>query len=368
MKGEIYKKDSMIDLKYLKLILAIDKNGSLKKASTQLNLTQSALSHQLKKIEDYLGIAIFNRSGNQLLITEAGKELKEKGGLILNDLNVLELRILEIKQNHLKRYIHGYSESEAQRLKDQAKSIEEFLHYDSLWEIGSTILEVGCGVGAQTEIIAQKNKGCRFNSIDISKESIKKAQSRIKELGISNVKFQTCDVYDLNPKEAERYDHVFVCFILEHVSEPEKMLQHIYNLIKPGGSISIIEGDHGSTLFFPENNYTRKVINAQIELQRKKGGNANIGRQIYPLLQSSGYSMIEVSPRQIYVDNNKKALIKGFIENTFTAMMKGIAEDVIHEGLISKSDFELGIKGLMRTTNKDGIFSYTFFKGHGIKK
>ena len=358
----------MIDSKYLKLILAIDKNGSLKKASTELNLTQSALSHQLKNIENYLGIALFNRIGNQLYITEAGKEVKEKGELILNELHTLELRILEIKENHLNRYIHGYSESEAQRLKDQAKSIEEYLHYDTIWEKGSRILEVGCGVGAQTEIIAQKNKECKIDSIDISKESIIKAKRRIKELGISNVKFQIGDVHGLNLKGEERYDHVFVCFVLEHISNPKKMLKHISSLIKPGGSITIIEGDHGSTFFYPENDYARKVINSQVELQRKKGGNANIGREIYPLLQDAGYEMIEVSPRQIYVDNSKKELIDGFIKNTFTAMMKGIVEDVIQEGLISKSDFELGIKGLLRTTKNDGVFSYTFFKGKGIKK
>lgn len=261
-----------------------------------------------------------------------------------------------------------YSESEAQRLKDQAKSIEEYLHYDTIWEKESKILEVGCGVGAQTEIIAQKNTDCKIDSIDISKESIIKARRRIKELGISNVKFQISDVNELNLKEEERYDHVFVCFVLEHISNPKKMLKHINTLIKPGGSITIIEGDHGSTFFYPENNYARKVINSQVELQRKKGGNANIGREIYPLLQEAGYKMIEVSPRQIYVDNSKKELINGFIENTFTAMMKGIVEDVIYEGLLSKSDFELGIKGLLRTTKEDGVFSYTFFKGKGIKE
>jgi len=59
----------MIDLKYFKLVIAISENGSLKKASSELNLTQSALSHQLKNIEEKLEISLFHRKGNRLYIT-----------------------------------------------------------------------------------------------------------------------------------------------------------------------------------------------------------------------------------------------------------------------------------------------------------
>ena len=145
------------------------------------------------------------------------------------------------------------------------------------------------------------------------------------------------------------------------------MLVHILSLIKPGGTLTVIEGDHGSTYFHPEDKYARKVINAQVQIQSDKGGNANIGRQIYPLLKSSGYQKIEVSPRQIYVDSSRAKLVNGFTRNTFTAMIQGIAQDLITDGLLTKAEYELGIKGLLRTTEDDGVFSYTFFKGKGIK-
>ena len=51
----------------------------------------------------------------------------------------------------MNQYVHGYSEREAQRLNDQANTIAELLHYDSVWPAGSMILEAGCGVGAQTQ-------------------------------------------------------------------------------------------------------------------------------------------------------------------------------------------------------------------------
>ena len=45
----------------------------------------------------------------------------------------------------MNKYIHGYSDDEANRLHDQADSLADLLHYDSVWEEGSIILEAGCG-------------------------------------------------------------------------------------------------------------------------------------------------------------------------------------------------------------------------------
>ena len=72
----------------------------------------------------------------------------------------------------MNQYVHGYSQREAQRLNDQANSIAALLHYDSVWPVGSMILEAGCGVGAQTKIVAPKNNQSQFISIDISSASI----------------------------------------------------------------------------------------------------------------------------------------------------------------------------------------------------
>jgi hypothetical protein len=58
--------------------------------------------------------------------------------------------------------------------------------------------------------------------------------------------------------------------------------------------------------------------------------------------------------------------VDGFIKNTFTAMIQGMAEDLIQEELVSHSVYESGVKGLLRTAQKDGVFSYTFFKGKAV--
>jgi len=358
----------MIERKHINLILAIDRTGSLNKASKELNLTQSALSHQLKNLERHLGLNIFHRRANKLFFTEAGHELRERAEKISKDIDELEHKLIEIKEAAHSRYVHGYSEREAQRLMDQASTVSEYLHFDSIWDKGSKILEIGCGVGAQTEIIASKNPESKITSIDTSSGSIEKAKSKMRDLGVKNVEFVVKDIRDFQVEGNDVYDHAFICFVLEHVSDPLSILEKVKRLIRPGGTITIIEGDHGSTLFHPESLFSRKLIMGQIKLQSKRGGNANIGRELFPLLSKAGYVEIEVSPRQVYVDKSKPNLVEGFIKNTFTAMIQGMSEEMISEGILNREEVAKGIKGLLRTTEKDGVFSYTFFKAKAKMK
>lgn len=66
-----------------------------------------------------------------------------------------------------RKYVHGYDSREGVRLIDQATTLAEILHYDSVYPAGSHVLEAGCGVGAQTVILARSNPKARFTSIDI---------------------------------------------------------------------------------------------------------------------------------------------------------------------------------------------------------
>jgi len=258
-------------------------------------------------------------------------------------------------------YVHGYTERESARLEDQANCLNELLHADSLFPKGSTILEAGCGVGAQTKIIAPKNPDSKFVSIDISPESIVQADALIKSLHIQNVEFQTGDIFDLHFPE-ESFDHVFVCFVLEHLPQPLDALLKLKKVLKKGGTLTLIEGDHGSTFFYPESTTAQAAINTQVRLQSENGGNANIGRQLYPLLLRSGLKKCCVSPRMVYVDSSKPDFVEGFIKNTFTAMIEGIKEKVDKKDAAS---FDQGVRDLYRTAQADGVFCYTFFKGIG---
>ncbi|WP_074409886.1 MULTISPECIES: methyltransferase domain-containing protein [Aquimarina] len=355
-----------IEIRHLKLIDTVAEVGTLKNAAEKLFLTQSALSHQLKELESRLGTQIFYRVNNQLVFTTSGKELRDASKEILERLKLAENNIQEINQDHMKNYIHGYSQEETTRLNDQANSIAELLHWDSKWKKGSLILEAGCGVGAQTKIIAKNNLDSTFVSVDLSTASLEKAEASIKEHDIKNVEFKVADLLHL-PFKDDHFDHIFVCFVLEHIPHPKEAMQELKRVLKPGGTLMIIEGDHGSTYFYPDSLSAQKLVQAQVTLQQQKGGNANIGRALYPLLLDSGFKNITISPRQVYVDDSKPELLDGFIKNTFTAMVKGVTEEALAKKIISKEEINRGINDLYKTAEGGGTFCYTFFKGIAIK-
>ncbi len=263
-------------------------------------------------------------------------------------------------------YVHGYDTRESIRLQDQASTLVELLHSDTSYPEGSRVLEAGCGVGAQTITLARNSPTASIISVDISEASIAEAEKRVAAAGLTNVEFRQADIFSL-PFESDSFDHIFVCFVLEHLSRPVEALRILKDLIKPGGTITVIEGDHGSAYFYPESEAAHKAIQCQVELQRRAGGNALIGRELYPLLHEAGYRPVRVSPRMVYVDSSRPELVEGFTRNTFTAMIEGVRESAIQAGIIEQHVFEKGIEDLYRTTEPDGVFCYTFFKAFGEK-
>ncbi|MBZ0293135.1 MAG: methyltransferase domain-containing protein [Anaerolineae bacterium] len=263
-------------------------------------------------------------------------------------------------------YVHGYDPRENIRLQDQASTLVDLLHSDTAYPAGSNVLEAGCGVGAQTITLARNSPNAYITSIDISQRSVEEAEKRLQESGYTNVSFQQGDIFNLT-FAPESFDHIFVCFVLEHLARPLEALNSLRGLLKVGGTITVIEGDHGSTYFYPDNDAAHQVIQCQIELQKQAGGNANIGREVYPLLSAAGFRSIKVSPRMVYVDASKPMLVEGFTKNTFTAMIEGVRTASINAGLLDESTFDEGVKGLYRTTEADGVFCYTFFKGTAVR-
>ncbi|MGD0703181.1 MAG: methyltransferase [Trebonia sp.] len=264
------------------------------------------------------------------------------------------------------RYVHGYRSVENARLHDQAGTLSELLHADTGFLAGSAVLEVGCGVGAQTVTVAERSPGAALTAIDLSAESLAAARKRTRDAGLPDVAFAQADIYTLprpdGPLAAATFDHVFVCFVLEHLSRPAEALQRLRAMLKPGGTITIIEGDHGSAYFHPDGPAARDAIACQVALQRNAGGDALIGRRLHPLLTEAGFRDVTVSPRMVYVDGSHPELADGFIRKTFTAMIEGIREPALAAGLIAPDRFDEGIRGLLRTAEPDGVFCYTFFK------
>lgn len=263
-------------------------------------------------------------------------------------------------------YVHGYSDRERARLVDQATTLAELLHHDTRYPPGASVLEAGCGVGAQTVTLARNSPAARFTCVDLSPRSLDAARARAHAASLENVTFQQADILQL-PFPEESFDHVFVCFVLEHLPRPRQVLAHLRSRLKPSGTLTVIEGDHGSTFFHPDDANARRAIDCLVALQARAGGNALVGRQLFPLLAQAGLRQVKVSPRMVYVDSSRPEWVEGFTRNTFTAMVEGVRQQALAAGLVDAETWARGIAGLRRAAEPDGVFCYTFFKGVGAR-
>ncbi|NDU80327.1 MAG: LysR family transcriptional regulator, partial [Ferrovum sp.] len=88
----------MLEKIHLLIILEVERQGSLTAAANKLCLTQSALSHSVKKLEQQLGALIWSREGRSLRLTQMGQYLLTVANRILPQLNQAEKRILQFAQ------------------------------------------------------------------------------------------------------------------------------------------------------------------------------------------------------------------------------------------------------------------------------
>jgi ubiquinone/menaquinone biosynthesis C-methylase UbiE len=261
-----------------------------------------------------------------------------------------------------REYVHGYSDREAERLADQAGTLSSLLHHGTAYAAGSRVLECGCGTGAQTVLLSGSSPDARIVSVDISGDSVGLARTRVRGGGHRNAAFGVADLFAL-PFARGTFDHVFVCFVLEHLREPVRALRCLRQVLRPHGSITVVEGDHGSWYCHPQTPEATRTVQCLIESQARMGGDSQIGRRLYPLLVEAGFREVQVSPKMVYVDSSRPELVEGFSKRTFIAMVEGVREEALSLGLIDEHAWEKGIRDLYRATAADGTFCYTFFKG-----
>jgi len=156
-------------------------------------------------------------------------------------------------------YVHGYEARENIRLQDQASTLVDLLHFDTCYPAGSRVLEAGCGVGAQTVTIARSSPAASITFIDISQSALDEAAKKDKAAGVKNVQFRQADIFDL-PFGPYSFDHIFFCFVLEHLSHPVKALQALKSCLKISGTLTVIEGNHGSAYFYPDSEEAHEAI------------------------------------------------------------------------------------------------------------
>ena len=137
----------------------------------------------------------------------------------------------------------------------------------------------------------QMNLSCRKRDVSSQgfmnvtfHQSLRAAKERVSSQGFMNVTFHQSDIFHM-PYDDNSFDHLFLCFVLEHLPNPIEALLCLRRVLKPGGTITVIEGDHGSTYFHPERPGARKTIQCLVDIQAEMGGNSLDRKTALPIIK-----------------------------------------------------------------------------------
>jgi ubiquinone/menaquinone biosynthesis C-methylase UbiE len=258
-------------------------------------------------------------------------------------------------------YLHGFTEDERTRLRRQARFLEHRIHDRLPFRRSKDLVEIGCGVGAQTEILLRHFPDLHVTGIDRSESNLEAARSHLSGLqwAEGRYSFVLADAGSLEI-EADRFDSAFLCWILEHVGDPALILSETRRVLRPGSPIVVTEVQNASFFLDPYSPNTLGYWMAFNDHQLEIGGDPFVGAKLGNLLQAVGYRDITTEVRTIHLDNRAPGERAEFIAYWTELLLSG-APGLEKAGKVSTEVVE-GMKRELAQVAHDpnSVFFYSF--------
>lgn len=258
-------------------------------------------------------------------------------------------------------YLHGFSREEEQRLRRQARIVEHRIHGSLPYRRARNLLEVGGGVGAQTEILLRTFPDLHVTSVDASDENVAAARAYLDGMGWLTGRYDVTkgDAHALD-FESNGFDAAFLCWILEHVRDPARVLSEVRRCLRPGSPIVVNEVQNATFFISPYSPQTLRYWAAFNDHQFELGGDPFVGAKLGNLLQRVGYTAIETDVRTVHLDNRQPAERAEFLEFWTDLLLSG-CEGLIDAGKVDTEVVE-GMTYELREVARDpdAVFYYSF--------
>ncbi|MFD2034430.1 class I SAM-dependent methyltransferase [Belliella marina] len=260
------------------------------------------------------------------------------------------------------KYIHGYQEIEQERLRHQARVIEKPIYDYIDFSEQRELLEIGSGVGAQTEILLKKFPHLKITGVEYEAKQIEKAEKNLNLSGYTapQVRFIQQDARKLVLDR--KFDSAFICWVLEHISDPIQVLKSMKPHLLPNAKVVITEVFNATFYTYPSipaiMDYWRIYNDYQVQI----GGDPQVGAKLGDLLEASGYTNISLRSGGFHLDS-RHFEDKKTVFNYWKNLMSSGAPMLLEEGLINEAQIHAMQNAMDELTAKeDSIFYYRFIQ------
>ena len=261
-------------------------------------------------------------------------------------------------------YLHGFSGTEQQRLMTQARLLESSIFGQIDYGGARRLLEVGSGVGAQTEILLRRFPELHVTGVDLSETQLATARENLARTPWCSDRYtlQQADAGEL-PFEARSFDAAFLCWVLEHVPSPARVLSEVRRVLAPGSPVYITEVMNASFLLDPYSPHIWRYWMAFNDFQYDHGGDPFVGAKLGNLLLAGGFRDVHTEIKTIHLDNREPARRKTMIA-FWEQLLLSAADQLLQAGSVDEETVE-GMHREFRLVQNDpnAVFFYSFVQG-----
>ena len=201
-------------------------------------------------------------------------------------------------------YLHGFTHHEQDRLYHQAAFLADAVHDRLPFRRSRDLLEVGCGVGAQTEILLRHFPQLRVTGVDRSADNLQRARAHLRRSPVAKGRFELRQgVAGSLPFATDTFDGAFLCWILEHVEDPPRALAEVRRVLRSGAPVVVTEVMNATFFLDPYSPNTLRYWRAFNDTQLELGGDPFVGAKLGNLLLGNGFTDITTEVKTFHLDN-----------------------------------------------------------------
>lgn len=260
------------------------------------------------------------------------------------------------------KYLHGFDPTEQMRLIHQAEFLEPYVYEGIDLDFKERLLEVGCGVGAQSKILLRRFPKLKIDALDISKAQLEVAHKYLKkEIGEKRIQLFQKDAQEFT-LDKPKYDAAFLCWFLEHVPDPLKVLKRVRKHLKPGAKIYCSEVFNQTLFIEPYSPSYLKYWFEFNDFQWSIGGHPFVGGMLGHYLKEAGFTDIQTEIRSFHFDSREPERRKEFVHYFYQILLS--AKDALLDAgrvtpeMLKQMDEE--VERVMKT--RDSVFFYGWMR------
>lgn len=262
-------------------------------------------------------------------------------------------------------YLHGFSSEEQDRLYKQARFLEPKVYEKIDFKGRERILEVGCGVGAQTEILLERFPDLKIQGVDAAATQVDRAKAHLAQaISAGRAGFEVADALHL-PYEDNTFDGAFVCWLLEHVQNPVGILREVLRTLKAASVVYCTEVQNATFYVHPYSPATLQYWFTFNDHQWSLKGDPFVGAKLGNYLVEAGFQNVQTELRVLHYDNRSPKMRADYIEYWTQLLLSGVPELIVAgkvtEELVGEMKKELN----RLKYDKDSVFFYGFVQARG---